>query len=98
MNWFLVALVVLACWRVTHLVTDDQFPPVAWLRDRITQRKPLGSLAYLVECTYCVSAYTGAAAAAALYYWAGLSLVETLFAWPAFGATTVALEKLLGED
>lgn len=96
-NWFLLALIVLTTWRVTHLITDDQIPLIARPREWIVRRNPDGALAYLVECTYCVSVYTGALAAFALWALAGVSSTEAWFAWPALGATTVALEKGLGD-
>lgn len=33
-TWLLVTLMVLAVFRLTRLVVNDDFPPVLWLRDR----------------------------------------------------------------
>lgn len=34
-TWLLVSLMVLAVFRLTRLVVNDDFPPVLWLRDRL---------------------------------------------------------------
>lgn len=33
--WMLVALMSLATYRITRLVTADTFPPILWVRDRV---------------------------------------------------------------
>jgi Protein of unknown function (DUF1360) len=53
-----VLLVCLATWRATHLVVDDDFPPVAWAR-RLAQRGP-GWLGDLVGCRWCASVWLAA--------------------------------------
>jgi hypothetical protein len=34
-NWFVLACLVLAAYRLTRLVIKDTFPPVLWLRDKV---------------------------------------------------------------
>lgn len=64
----LVTLVVgvLATARLTRLVVADRvtLAPRAWVQ----QHGP-GWAAYLVACSWCVSIYTGAGVAAALWAW-----------------------------
>ena len=35
MDWFVLVCLVLTSYRVTRLITRDDFPPLLWLRDRI---------------------------------------------------------------
>lgn len=57
--WLLVACMALATWRATRLVTEDAFPPVRWLRERIVEGGPewLGDL---VMCSWCASVWLAA--------------------------------------
>lgn len=52
------AVLALATARLTRLVVDDVFPPVAAARERFARRGPLS--AYLVGCYWCVSVYVSA--------------------------------------
>lgn len=71
-NWLLVVLVMLATHRLTRLVVVDEIPLVKIPRDKAVdwldpvapgKRAPLGgfgrSIAYLMGCPWCTSAYTG---------------------------------------
>lgn len=56
-----IALIVLATYRLTRLITVDAFPPVKRAREWIEDWKgPDSALAYLVNCAWCVSIYVGA--------------------------------------
>lgn len=63
MDWLLVAACVvgvLSTARLTRLVTQDSFPPAAWLRikwDTLTKDGPWSTL---VHCHFCFSPYAGA--------------------------------------
>lgn len=59
-TWLLYVLTVLACWRATRLVTIDEWPPAAWLREKVGGRKPDGWADYLIHCPYCVSVWMAA--------------------------------------
>lgn len=63
MSGVLLTVIALACYRVTHFITSDVFPPIAKLRESIIRRTGDGSTwAYLVECQWCVGVYVSAAA------------------------------------
>lgn len=66
-DWLIVLLFVLAVARLTHLVTQDFIfdRPRAWL-----QRCCGTSIAYLVQCPWCLSIWIGGALAlAARWCW-----------------------------
>lgn len=91
---------VLATWRVTHLIVDDVFPPIEKVRNKIVDRNPEGALAYLVNCTFCASVWTGFAVAGALAFILppmGVSVPAFLIPFMGFSlsTTTVVLETLL---
>lgn len=53
----------LAVWRLTHLLTEDSFPPIADTREAIIARCGEDHwLSYLVTCVYCTGAWVGVAA------------------------------------
>lgn len=39
--WLTFVLLVLASFRLTRLVVKDDFPPIAWLRERIRYARPI---------------------------------------------------------
>jgi hypothetical protein len=45
--------------RWTHLIVDDDYPPVQWLTFQYAKRVP-EKWVKLVECPWCVSPYIGA--------------------------------------
>ena len=50
----------LATYRLTRLITEDEFPPVAHLRERVLERfGPLHWASYLVTCPFCMSVWIG---------------------------------------
>lgn len=57
-------------YRATRLAVIDEFPPIARVREWITQRfGEDGSIAYLVACVHCSSVWIGAAVAYSAYLW-----------------------------
>lgn len=62
--WVLLTLLTLATGRVTWFITEDHLPLIEKPRNWIVNRNPAGSLAYLVQCWFCVSIYIAAGAAA----------------------------------
>lgn len=98
-NFFLLALSVA---RLTWLITEDHLPLVERPRTWIVQRKPMGSLAYLVNCWWCSSIYV-AGGATAYAHWE-LNEPHALMWWPALSICAVALMTIveilmgLGED
>lgn len=66
LDFFVLAFAV---HRVTHLVTEDTFPPVRWARDRVSRRRPEGAVAYLVTCFWCVSFWVALAFVVAAHWW-----------------------------
>jgi hypothetical protein len=56
----LFLLVTLATYRLTELPVEDLFPPTRRVVDWLIDHKPDGSLAYLLQCNYCVSVWASA--------------------------------------
>ena len=55
-----------AVWRLTHLVVEDQFPPVVAAREAVLERfGPESPISYLVTCAACVGVWAAAAVTAA---------------------------------
>lgn len=56
----------LATWRLTHLIVEDVFPPVAKAREAVIDRYgPDSSLSYLVSCVFCTGVWVAGGVAAA---------------------------------
>lgn len=56
-----VILLILATFYVTYVVTQSDFPPIAFVRDHIIERWGLdGWLGYLSTCAWCASVYISA--------------------------------------
>jgi hypothetical protein len=62
----------LAVTRWTHLIVDDDYPPVQWLTRQYAERVPQ-KWVKLVECPWCVSPYIGA--------WVTVWLLASQWAW-----------------
>jgi hypothetical protein len=54
-----VAVGLLSVARITRLIVDDDFPPVAWMRREYMARTS-ASWATLPTCAFCVAPYVGA--------------------------------------
>lgn len=75
-----ILLTLAAVARLTRLITDDDFPPIAWARERLTAAGERDgahgvarALADLIQCPWCVSVYVAAGVVLALEW--GMSLV-----------------------
>lgn len=97
MTVFLFILLALGVARVSWFITEDHLPLIAKPREAIVNRNPDGNLAYLVNCWWCVSVYTGAGAAA-FSTWvleAPIYHLENwktfLVLWPAFSMAAVLI-------
>jgi hypothetical protein len=91
----LLAVLALATFRLTRLVTRDDFPPVFWARTRIQRARPLVTvvptvtdgtpqfrywwLGELVSCHWCASAYVSAGLVGVTWLLHGLPL--PVFSW-----------------
>lgn len=92
-GWLLL-LVTAASYRLTRLVVDDTFPPVAWVRDRVTGDAPEVDrwrgvpdwVGKLVSCSWCASVWVSAGVTAATATWVGLPLPLLAWAVAASGA------------
>jgi hypothetical protein len=91
MQFYWLALGVLAVWRVTHLLNAEDGP---WnLVVRLRQRAGTGFWAGLLDCFYCLSLWI----AAPLAYFIGVSWFERLLLWLALSAGAILLERLAPE-
>lgn len=101
--WLLLIVLSFATFRLTRLVTRDDFPPIFWARTRIQRarplivKKPASGEAYqdfwwlgeLVSCPWCASAYISAGLVVTTWLWRGLPL--PLFCWLAVWGAGAAL-------
>jgi hypothetical protein len=87
-------VLVLAAHRLTHFVTEDQFPAVSRARDLVNLRWPLGWQSYLVGCFWCVSVWmSGAVVLAAWAFTPGLPRPWLL--WLALSSAASALQTVV---
>jgi hypothetical protein len=86
-RWLTTLLICLATFRVTWLVTVDDFPPIAKFRAWVTQRFGESSaLTYLVTCLWCVSVWLGGFITALTCIF--VSVQTPLLVWAASSAVT----------
>lgn len=101
-DWLLVLLVCVATYRLTRLLALDEFPPTAWMRDRVERRFGADSSpAYLVHCPWCVSVYVGAAVVLATDAAVDGGLAVPALVWGAASAVSgllAAVETALNPD
>lgn len=102
----LLVLMTLATYRLTRLVVEDTFPPVAWIRERLTGHEPTLSEPYrvarwklvpawvgdLVSCCWCTSVWVSAGVVATVDLTVGLPL--PLLAWGAVAAAAAWVSHL----
>lgn len=73
-DYLLLALMSLTVWRVVRFISEDGFPPIRWLRDKLAGivnedgdyvQKPVrwspAWFGYLLTCYWCLPAYPAAA-------------------------------------
>lgn len=88
--WLVLVILSLATFRLTRLVTADDFPPILWARWKLQHAKPLirkidGDEDYwwlgeLVSCLWCASAYISGGLV--LITWLlGVSIPLPIFFW-----------------
>jgi Protein of unknown function (DUF1360) len=91
--WTLIVLLAATAWRITHLITEDDFPPIRWARRRLVAGGPewLGDL---VSCTWCASVWV----AGALVLAADLvgAVARPWFVFGFVAAAVPVLEALVG--
>lgn len=100
MSVFLFILLALGVARVTWFITEDHLPLIEKPRDWVVARNPHGSLAYLVNCWWCVSIYVGAGAAAFGTWILDEPVITThwqsfLVLWPAFSMAAVFIMSVV---
>ena len=81
--------VTLAAFRLTRLITWDDFPPIKAVRDFIIRKSGEGSaLAELVSCPFCTSVWVAFGTCAA-WYWGPRELRAVLIALAVSGAVSL---------
>lgn len=98
-GWLLL-LVTLTSYRLSRLVVDDTFPPITWVRDRLTGDDPAVArwrrvprwVGDLVSCTWCASVWTSAGVT--LLTWVWIDLPVPLLVWGAAAAGAAWLSHI----
>lgn len=81
-------LAVLALWRITHLVAEEDGP---WnIIYRIRKAAGTGFFGSLLDCFYCVSIWT----AIPFGYWLGANWTEKFLYWWALSGAVCLLQQL----
>jgi hypothetical protein len=103
LGWLLL-LLTFTTYRATRLVVDDAFPPVAWVRTRLTGDEwgrhrwawvPRW-VGELVSCTWCASVWVSAGVTALTTLWISVPLPLLVWATAAAGAAWLShLEEYL---
>ena len=88
MQFYWLALGVLAVWRLTHFLSAEDGP---WdLVVRLRRFAGSGLVGRLLDCFYCLSVWIAAPAA----FWIGQGSKERWLLWPAISAGAILLERL----
>ena len=90
--WFRFVLAVLATWRVTHLLANEDGP--ANVIFRIRQRLGNGLFGKLADCFYCLSVWV----AIPLAIFAGRDALERCVTWLALSGAACLLERIGRRD
>ncbi|HEY6081939.1 MAG TPA: hypothetical protein VIU45_00695 [Chitinophagaceae bacterium] len=87
MSVFIFIMMILAGWRITHLLAKEEgpFDITLWLREKAGA----GFFGSLLDCFYCVSVWV----ALPLGIWYGSSWWEKLLCWFAFSGAICLLEQ-----
>lgn len=86
-------LVALASYRLTRLLVQDQFPPIAVQRERIAERAgDESAIAYLVRCPWCAGVYVSGAVTLATTLIVGLA--APILVWGAAAAAVGLLSTV----
>ncbi|MCZ7627034.1 MAG: DUF1360 domain-containing protein [Candidatus Methylomirabilis sp.] len=86
--WLRVVLAVLATWRVTHLLANEDGP--ADLLVHLRARLGSGLLGKLIDCFQCLSLWV----AAPMALFVSQNLVEWLLMWLALSGAACVLERI----
>jgi hypothetical protein len=83
-----VFIAVLAVWRVTHLLAEEDGPwdAIVYVRSRLRSR----FWGHLLDCFHCVSLWI----AIPLTFWVGSTWTERLILWPALSGGAILLERV----
>lgn len=100
-GWLFI-LMSLASYRIARFIVDDEFPPMKWIRDKITgpYAAPLDSperrdtkvpywLAYLFTCPWCMTVWT--AGLVTLLVAATVGVPAPLLVWLAVAAAAALI-------
>lgn len=89
----LCVLIALTSYRLTRLVAQDEFPPIAVARERVAGRWGDESWqAYLSRCPWCVGVY--ASGLVTLAAWLVLDLPVPFLVWGAAAAAVGFLARI----
>jgi Protein of unknown function (DUF1360) len=95
--FFEVALVGLACYRLTRLVVVDTFPPIARPREWI-ERRTLGTrlemLGDLLTCHWCASGWISMALVAGVDWFSSVPVPLPVITWAGVWAVGAGLNQL----
>jgi hypothetical protein len=87
MQYYWLAVGILCCWRITHLLQAEDGP---WeIVVRLRRRAGNGFWGKLLDCFYCLSLWVAFPISLAL----GDSWVHRLFLWPAVSGGAILLER-----
>lgn len=106
-DWLLLLILVLATYRVTRLITTDDFPPIYWLRWKIITARPsyvrtrdnqqmFWWLGELVSCPWCASGWVSLGLVGGVWLTNGLTL-PILWWFAAWGGGALVTSKLESE-
>jgi hypothetical protein len=87
-GWLRFAVAVLATWRITHLLANEDGP--GDLIVRVRSRLGRGPLGAVMDCFHCLSIWVAAPMALML----GTTLPDRLLAWAALSGAACLLERL----
>jgi hypothetical protein len=90
--WFRFVLAVLATWRVTHLLANEDGP--ADIIFRIRQRFGSGFFGKLADCFQCLSLWV----AIPIAFFVGRATLEWCVSWLALSGAACLLERTGRED
>ena len=91
MKFYTFILGLLAVWRITHLLNQEDGP---WdVLARLRQAVGNGFLGGLLDCFYCLSLWIAAPFATLL----GANVPEKLLLWPALSGAAILLERITAQ-
>ena len=104
----LLLLMTVATYRVTRVVVEDTFPPVQWVRDRVTgEQQPVVQrwrwipdwVSELIGCSWCTSVWVAAGVVTLTLPWASIPLPVLTWLAVAAGAAWIShLEEYLTRE